>query len=292
MPSHFTTFVLGAARFIPSSAVHLFLLQSAVKRGDAGVVARLATAKIVSTLSARDQRVLLGIALDNLAGREAEHHTQENARTVVQTLFNCGVRFCDQYDAAAEDEVADLLAHKEYSVLRQLCSPDLRPHSKLLVFAAVARRATPEDEEVVRYFYNMWSDTIKGNAVVRPWLWQREKGDHRTCEPTLFEVCCQNASETTVLKLLHDCPQVNAQQCAPMLKRAHLSVDTVAALAEKGLDVDSWLEWDQNAFGAAWVAGHEYLKQQKARAQRTTLEQAVEDVHHNTTAVAGARRKI
>ena len=82
------------------------------------------------------------------------------------------------------------------------------------------------------------------------------------------------------------------QQCAPMLKRAQLSVDTVAALAEKGLDVHSWLEWDPNSFGAAFVAGHEYLKQQKARAQRTTLEQAVEGVHHNTTAVVGVRRKM
>jgi len=291
MPSQFTTFVLGAARFVPSSAVHLFLLQSAVKRGDAGVVARLATPKIVSTISARNQWLLLSDALDHLVN--AKPHTQENARKVVQTLFNCGVRFCDQYDAAAEDEVADLLAHKEYSVLRQLCSPDLRPHSKLLVFAAVARRAAPEDEEVVRYFYNMWNDTIKGNAVVFPVQWTRAPNDSRTCEPTLLEVCCQNASETTVLKLLHDCPQVDVQQCAPMLNRAQLSVDTVVALAEKGLDVDSWLEWDQNAWGRpAFAAGHEYLKQQKARAQRTTLEQAVEGVQSNTTAVVGARRKM
>lgn len=291
MPSQFTTFVLGAARFIPSSGVHSFLLQSAVKRGNAGVIARLATPKVVNTISARDQRLLLADALDQLV--HAQPDTQDNARKVVQTLLHCGVRFCDGYDSAAEDEVADLLMRKEYSVLQQLCSTDLRAHSKLRVFAEIARKATPDDEGVVRYFYNMWSDTIKGNAVVRPFLWRREEGDHRTCEPTLFEVCCKNASETTILKLLSDCPQVNVQQCAPMLKRAHLSVDTVAALAEKGLDVHSWLEWDHHAWGRpAFVAGHEYLKQQKMQAQRTTLEQAIEGARPDTTALVGARRKM
>lgn len=290
MPSHFTTFVLGAARFLPSSGVHSFLLQSAVKRCDADVIARLATPKVVENMSARDQRLLLSDALDQLV--RARPDAQDNARNVVQTLLQCGVRFCDGYDGAAADKVWDLLARKEYSVLQQLCSMDLQANSKLLVFAEVVRKAAPNEEWIVRYFYNMWSDTIKGTAVVCPWRWTREKGDNRTCAPTLFEVCCKNASETTVLKLLFDCPQVSVQQCAPMLKRAQLSVDTVAALAEKGLDVHSWLEWDPNSFGAAFVAGHEYLKQQKARAQRTTLEQAVEGVHHNTTAVVGVRRKM
>ncbi len=290
MPSQFTTFVLGAARFVPSSAIHSFLLQSAVKRCDADVVARLATPKVVNTISARDQRLLLSDALDQLV--RAQPDTQDTARKVVQTLLNCGVRFCDGYDGAAADKVEDLLMRKEYSVLQQLCSIDLQPNSKLLVFAEVVRNATVNEEWIVRHFHNLWSDTIKGTAVVCPWLWTREKGDRRTCEPTLFEVCCKNASETTVLKLLHDCPQVDVQQCAPMLKRAQLSVDTVAALAEKGLDVHSWLEWDEKAWGPAVVAGHEYLKQQKAYAQRTTLEQAIEHAQSNTTAVGGARRKM
>jgi len=289
MPSQFTTFLLGAARFIPSSGVHSFLLQSAVKRGDAGVIARLATPNVVNTISARDQRVLLGDALEQLV--RAQPDTRDNARKVVQTLFHCGVRFCDGYDDSAQGEVADLLMRKEYSVLQQLCSTDLRAHSKLLVFSEIVRNATPDDEGVVRYFYNMWSDTIKGNAVVRPWLWRREMWDNRTCLPTLFEVCCHNASETTILKLLSDCPQVNVQECAPMLKRAHLSVDTVAALAEKGLDVHSWLEWDYNAWGRpAFVAGHEYLTQQKTQAQRTILEQAIEGAQPNTAPLA--RRKM
>lgn len=290
MTSHFTTFVLGAARFLPSSAVHLFLLQSAVKRGDADLIEQLATAKVVENMSARDQWLLLKDALDQLV--RARPDVQDHARKVVQTLLQCGVRFFDGYEDALADKVSVLLMSKEYSLLQQLCSTDLQPHSKLLVFAEVARNAAPNEEWMVRHFYNVWSDTIKGNATVFPIQWTRAPNDSRTCAPTLFEVCCKNASETTVLKLLHDCPQVSVQQCTPMLKRAQLSVDTVSALAEKGLDVHSWLEWDPNWFGAAWVAGHEYLKQQKARAQRTTLEQAVEGVQPNTTAVVGARRKM
>lgn len=297
MPSnHLTSFVLGAARFVPISGVHTFLLQTAVKRSDAGVIARLATPKVVNAITARDQRLLLGDALDQLV--RAEPDTQDNARKVVQTLLQCGVRFCDGYDGAAADKVGDLLARKEYSVLQQLCSTDLQANSKLLVFAEVARNAAPKDEWMVRHFYNMWSDTIKGNAVVFPWRWRREKGDNRTCAPTLFEVCCKNASETTILKLLHDCPNVSVQQCAPILKRAEVSVNLVAALADKGLDVHSWLEWDEkNTWGRpAFVAGHQYLEQyrewQKTQVQRKTIEQAIETVQTSNHDVVAPRRKM